>query len=160
MHDLSSGDTRIFQEMVIRRVKCRSCRGVKQELDFVANNQFNIKLFAVYIVERYQSWTVSDVAKKVRLDWKTVPERNKEYMLDQLRRARKPRPKVIAAAGTNSRKSCSTPCHLNHGNFNGPLHALTVRSHEQKVDFIEVQIAQQRVSGRFVDDHNHDGILR
>ena len=82
------GDTRVFLELEIRRVQCRSCHGVKHErFDFLANNPFYTKRFAMYIGERCRSSTISDVAKEFRLDWKTVKELDKQYMQEQLRRA-------------------------------------------------------------------------
>lgn len=105
MRDLSCGDTRVFLELEIRRVKCRSCRRVKQErFDFLANNPFYTKRFAMYIGERCRSSTISDVAKEFRLDWKTVKELDKQYMQEQLRRAPKPRPKVIGIDEISVRK--------------------------------------------------------
>ena len=46
---------------------------MKQErFDFLANNPFYTKRFAMYIGERCRSSTISDVAKEFHLDWKTV----------------------------------------------------------------------------------------
>jgi transposase len=41
VRDLSSGDTRVFIELEVRRVRCRHCGAVKCErLDFLADNPF------------------------------------------------------------------------------------------------------------------------
>ena len=105
MRDLSSGDTLVFLEMEIRRVKCRSCRRVKQEhFDFLADNPFYTKRFAMYIGKRCRSSTISDVAQEFHLDWKTVKELDKQYMQEQLRRAPKVRPKVIGIDEISVRK--------------------------------------------------------
>jgi transposase len=41
VRDLSCGDTRVYLEIEIRRVHCRSCGAVKQEkLPWLANNHF------------------------------------------------------------------------------------------------------------------------
>ena len=96
---------RIYLELEMRRVNCRNCHRVKQErFDFLANNPFYTKRFAVYIGERCRSSTISDVAKEFHLDWKTVKELDKQYMQEQLDRATQPRPKVIGIDEISVRK--------------------------------------------------------
>ena len=96
MRDLSCGDTRVYLEIEIRRVHCRSCGVVKQEkLPWLANNPFYTKRFAFYVGRRCRSATLRDVARELRLDWKTVKSLEMEYMREQLRRAGTPGPKVI-----------------------------------------------------------------
>ena len=96
MRDLSCGDTRVYLEIEIRRVRCRSCGAVKQEkLPWLANNPFYTKRFAYYVGRRCRSATVRDVARELRLDWKTVKALEMEYMREQLRRTGTPGPKVI-----------------------------------------------------------------
>jgi hypothetical protein len=96
VRDLSCGDTRVYLEIEIRRVHCRSCGVVKQEkLPWLANNPFYTKRFAFYVGRRCRSATVRDVARELRLDWKTVKSLEMEYMREQLRRAGTPGPKVI-----------------------------------------------------------------
>jgi hypothetical protein len=69
---------------------------VKQEkLPWLANNPFYTKRFAYYVGRRCRSATVRDVARELRLDWKTVKALEMEYMREQLRRAGTPGPKVI-----------------------------------------------------------------
>ena len=49
VRDLPCGDTRIFLEIEVRRVRCRSCGKVKRErLDFLADNPLYTKRFAHY----------------------------------------------------------------------------------------------------------------
>src|SRR5208337_3342552 len=94
VRDLSCGDTRVYLEIEIRRVQCRSCGAVKQEkLPWLANNPFYTKRFAFYVGRRCRSGTVGDVARELRLDWKTVKALEMEYMREQLRRAGAPGPK-------------------------------------------------------------------
>jgi transposase len=96
VRDLSCGDTRVYLEIEIRRVYCRSCGAVKQEkLPWLANNLYYTKRFAYYVGRRCRSATVRDVARELRLDWKTVKALEIEYMREQLRRAGAPGPKVI-----------------------------------------------------------------
>ena len=67
MRDLSCGDTRVWLELEVRRVDCRSCGKVKIErLDFLADNPFYTKRFAWHIGRRCRQATISDVAKEFR----------------------------------------------------------------------------------------------
>jgi transposase len=65
IRDFPSGDMRIYLELEIRRIDCRSCQGVKQEkLDWLADNPFYTKRFAFYIGRRCRSSSIQDVAKE------------------------------------------------------------------------------------------------
>ncbi len=78
---------------------------MKQEkLSFLADNPFYTKRFAFYIGKRCSTSTIKDVAKEFHLDWKTVKELEKQYMREKLRRAGKPRPKVIGIDELSIRK--------------------------------------------------------
>lgn len=78
---------------------------MKQEkLGFLADNPFYTKRFAFYVGKRCSSSTIKDVAKELRLDWKTVKELEKQYLREKLRRATKPRPKVIGIDEISIRK--------------------------------------------------------
>lgn len=82
--------------MAVRRVLCRRCGKVKQEkLPWLADNTFYTKRFAVLVGRKCRSMTILDVAKEVRLDWKTVKAMEMWYMEEQLRRAKKVRPEII-----------------------------------------------------------------
>ena len=96
MRDLSYGDTRVHLEFEIRRVSCRSCGTVKQEtLSWLADNPFYTKRFAFYVGRRCRAATIRDVARELRLDWKTVKALEIEYMREQLCRAGTPAPSVV-----------------------------------------------------------------
>lgn len=96
VRDLSCGDTRIYLELEVRRIECRSCGKVKQErFSFLADNPFYTKRFAMYVGKRCRASTIRDVGKELHLDWKTVKSLEKEYMLEQLRRSGNPAPKII-----------------------------------------------------------------
>jgi transposase len=89
----------------IRRVQCRRCGKVKQEkLSFLSGNPLYTKRFAFYVGKRCTSSTMKDVAKELHLDRKTVKELEKQYMTEKLRRAGKPRPKVIGIDEISIRK--------------------------------------------------------
>lgn len=72
------------------------CGKVKSErIDWLADNPFYTKRLAFHVGRRCRSSSIKDVAKELHLNWKTVKELDKQYMREQLRRAGKPRPKVI-----------------------------------------------------------------
>jgi transposase len=78
---------------------------VKQEsLDFLAGNPYYTKRFAYYVGRRCQSATIKDIARELRLDWKTVKEMEKKYMAEKLRKAGQPTPKVIGLDEISIRK--------------------------------------------------------
>jgi transposase len=70
---LSCGDKRVYLEVALRRVECRSCAKVKREkLDWLAANPFYTKRFAFFVGRRCRASTIKDVAKELHLDWQTV----------------------------------------------------------------------------------------
>jgi transposase len=80
----------------MRRVACRGCDGVKQErLEWLADNPSYTKRFAFHMGRRCRTASIRDVAKEHLLDWKTVKTLEMQYMREQIKRAGKPRPKVI-----------------------------------------------------------------
>ena len=105
VRDLPCGGTRIYLELDLRRVDCRSCEGVKQEkLEWLADNPRYTKRFAYHIGRRCRTASIRDVAKEHLLDWKTVKELEMQYMREQIKRAGKPRPKVIGVDEISIRK--------------------------------------------------------
>ena len=105
VRDLSCGDTRVYLEIEIRRVQCRSCGKVKRErLDFLADNPLYTKRFAWYAGRRCRASTIQDVAKELHLDWHTVKELDKQDMAVQLERAGTPAPKAIGIDEISIRK--------------------------------------------------------
>lgn len=94
--DLSCGAHRIYLEVLVRRVACRSCGKVKREgLTWLADNPYYTKRFAWLVGRRCRAATIKDVARELRLHWETVKELEKQYMREQLRRVGTPAPKVI-----------------------------------------------------------------
>ena len=105
VRDLSCGDTRIYLELEVRRVQCRSCATVKRErLDFLADNPFYTKRFALYVGRRCRSMTIKDLARELKLDWDTVKTLDKQYMRAQLAKAGMPGPKAIGIDEISIRK--------------------------------------------------------
>ena len=78
---------------------------MKQEkLDFLADNPRYTRRFAREVGSRCHDASIRDVARALHLDWHTTKELEKEYMREQLRRAGKPRPKVIGVDEVSVRK--------------------------------------------------------
>jgi transposase len=78
---------------------------VKQEkLPWLADNPFYTKRFAFYVGRRCRSSPIRDVARELRLDWKTVKSLEMEYLREQLRRAGTPTPTVIGVDEISIRK--------------------------------------------------------
>ena len=96
VRDLSCGDTRVYLELEIRRVACRSCGKVKQEaLDWLADCPFYTRRFAFFVGRRCGESSMRAVARETHLDWKTVKALETQYMAEQLRRIGTPGPRVI-----------------------------------------------------------------
>lgn len=78
---------------------------MKQEkFPWLADNPFYTKRFAWYVGRRCRETTVKDMARELRLDWKTVKALDKEYMTEQLRRTGTPGPKAIGIDEISIRK--------------------------------------------------------
>ena len=103
--DLCSGDTRIYLEFEVRRLRC-ACNGkVRSEhLDFLADNPLYTKRFAWFVGRRCRSSTIKDVATELNLHWGAVKELDKEYMRVQLERAGTPGPRAIGIDEISIRK--------------------------------------------------------
>jgi len=66
---------RIFVELELRRVACRSCGAVKRErLDFLADNSRYSKRFAVSVGRPCHSSAIKDIAEELHLEWHTINE--------------------------------------------------------------------------------------
>ena len=105
VRDLPCGEMRIYLDLEIRRVDCKSCGQVKQEqLDWLADHPFVTKRFAFFVGRRCRTMTIKDVADETRLDWKTIKALDKQYMREQLRRVGTPAPKVIGIDEISIRK--------------------------------------------------------
>jgi transposase len=105
VRDLSCGDTRVYLEVEVRRLRCRRCDAVKQEkLGWLADNPFYTKRFAFFVGRRCRTATLLDVARELRLDWKTVKDLDSHYRREQLRRAGSPAPTVIGIDEISIRK--------------------------------------------------------
>jgi transposase len=71
---------------------------------WLADNPFYTKRFAFYVGRRCRDSSITDVARELHLDWKTVKALEKQYMQEQLKRAGQPGPKVIGIDELSIRK--------------------------------------------------------
>jgi len=96
VRDLPCGAWRIYLELEVRRVLCRSCRRVKRErLEFLTANALYTKRFAYSVGRRCRNSTVKEVAEELHLGWDSVKELDKQYMRAQLAKAGTPAPQAI-----------------------------------------------------------------
>jgi transposase len=96
---------RIYLELEVRRVQCRSCGLVKRErLDFLADNPSYTKRFAYYVGRRCRQATIKDIAEELDLHWETVKTLEMQYMRAQLAKAGTPGPKAIGIDEISIRK--------------------------------------------------------
>jgi transposase len=96
VRDLDCGDRQVYLELLVRRVYCRGCDGVKRErLDWLADNPRYTKRFAFAVGRRCRGATIKDVAEDMDLHWEAVKDLDKQYMAEQLRQAGSATPNVI-----------------------------------------------------------------
>ncbi len=95
-------------EIESRRTRCLRYDMVRQEkMDWLAKTNGYTKRFAYYVGKRCQESSISDVAKELRLDWKTAKALEIEYMEEKLRRAGPARPQAIGIDEISIRKGHS-----------------------------------------------------
>ena len=81
---------------------------MKQEkLDWLADYPLSTKRFAYYVGRRCRDSSISDIAKELRLDWRTVKALEMQYLREQLRRVGTPGPKVVGIDEISVRKGHS-----------------------------------------------------
>lgn len=96
---------RVYLDLEVRRLQCKSCGGVKREqLDFLADNPFYTKRFAYYVGRRCRQATIKDIAKELKLHWQAVKTLEMQYMRAQLARVGTPGPKAIGIDEISVRK--------------------------------------------------------
>ena len=105
VRDLSCGGFRIYLDLEVRRVDCRSCGKVKMEkLSFLLDGSLYTKRLAHSVGRRCRSASVQSIAKELRLDRHQVKEMDKQYMQEQLRRAGRAAPEAIGVDEISIRK--------------------------------------------------------
>ena len=88
----------------MQRVSCKAC-GVKNEkLAFLSESPKYTLRFARQIGGLCRAMSITDVARRMHLDWRAVKELDKMYMREQLRVAGPPSPNVIGVDEVSIRK--------------------------------------------------------
>jgi hypothetical protein len=88
----------------MRRVTCTAC-GVKNEkLGFLSDNTKYTLRFAMQIGGLCRAMTITDVARRMHLDWHTVKELDKIYRREQLARSGHRAPNVIGVDEVSIKK--------------------------------------------------------
>jgi len=96
IRDLSCGHKRVYLEFNVRRVDCWRRGAVKTEhLECLPESPSYTQRFAYFVAARCHDTPVKVVAEEVQLDWHTVKELDKLYMLEQLRHAPASNPTAI-----------------------------------------------------------------
>ncbi len=75
-----------------------------ERLDFLADNPFYTKRFAIYVGRRCRDADIKAVAKELHLHWETVKELEKQYMRALLARVGTPTPRVLGIDEVSIRK--------------------------------------------------------
>ncbi len=105
MRDFSSGDTPVYLEFEVCRLRCRACAKVtREQIDFLADNPFYTKRFAWFVGRRCRVSTIKDVAEELNLHWEAVKTLEMQYMRAQLAKAGTPGPKAIGIDEISIRK--------------------------------------------------------
>jgi len=79
----------------MRRIKCKTCGVRNEKLIFLSDNTKYTLRFAMQIGGLCRAMTISDVARRMHLDWHAVKALDKIYMREQLHREGSPAPSVI-----------------------------------------------------------------
>lgn len=102
--DLGCGDREVYLDFQMQRVSCKAC-GVKNEkLAFLSESPKYTLRFARQIGGLCRAMSITDVARRMHLDWRAVKELDKMYMREQLRVAGPPSPNVIGVDEVSIRK--------------------------------------------------------
>ena len=139
---------RIDLEVESRRVRCRRCGKVKQaKVPWLATNPFYTKRFAWYGGRRCRATTVTEVAKELKLDWKTVTSLEKEYLREQLRRTGGPGPKALGIDEIAIKKGHPSRIVVSDLERRRPIWFGGVDRSEQRMDLFSEWLAAKKTAG-------------
>jgi len=83
VRDLNIFNAKTFLFVIYRTVKCQLCGDVVEDLGIMAPCKRITRRLATYILELCQYMTITEVAKHLGLDWKTVKEIHKQYLREK-----------------------------------------------------------------------------
>jgi len=139
---------RIYLEMEVRRVRCQRCGKVKQEtLSWLATNPLYTQRFVWSVGRRCRGTVIKDVAKELKLDWKTVKSLEKEYMREQLRRTGTPGPKAIGIDEISIKKGHTYRIVVSDLVRRRPIWFGGVDRSEQRMDLFYQWLGEKKTAG-------------
>ena len=83
VRDLNILDAKTFLFVTYRTLKCQSCGYMVEDLGLMAPCKRVTKRLATYILELCKYMTITEVAKHLGLDWKTVKEIHKQHLQEK-----------------------------------------------------------------------------
>jgi transposase len=83
VRDLNILDAKTFLFVMYRTVKCQSCGYVVEDLGLMSPCKRVTKRLAAYILELCKYMTITEVAKHLGLDWKTVKDIHKQHLQEK-----------------------------------------------------------------------------
>jgi len=84
IRDLNLATAQVWLYVTHRKVKCESCGGIHtEELEFVEPYAHVTKRMAQYIHDLCKVMTIKDVARHVKLNWKTVKNIDKRFLEEE-----------------------------------------------------------------------------
>lgn len=102
---------RIHLEIEVRRVQFHGCGKMEQEkFPWLTDNPFFTKRLAWSVGRQCRENPGKDVARALKLDWKTVKSLDQEYMREQFRRTETLGPRASALTHSPSKMAYVPDC--------------------------------------------------
>lgn len=83
VRDLNIFDAKTFLLVIYRTVKCQSCGTVIEDLGLMDPCKRVTRRLAAYILDLCKYMTITEVAKHLGIDWKTVKEIHKQHLQEK-----------------------------------------------------------------------------
>ena len=121
---------------------------MKQEkFPWLATHPFYTKRFAWYVGRRCRETAVKNVARELKLDWKTVKSLEKEYMREQLQRTGTPGPQAIGIDEISIKKGHTYRIVVSDLVRRRPIWFGGVDRSEQSMDLFYQWLAEKKTAG-------------
>lgn len=96
VRDLNIFDAKTFIFVIYRTVKCQWCGNVVEDMGIMDTCQRVTRRLATYILELCKYMTITEVAKHLSLDWKTVKKIHKQHLIERFSNEDIGYPKLLA----------------------------------------------------------------
>lgn len=96
VRDLNIFDAKTFIQYSYRKIRCPHCGIVIEDLDIVAPDMRVTKRLAQYILELCKYMTIKEIARHLKLDWKTIKNIHKDYLIKRFSEEDTGYPRLIA----------------------------------------------------------------